>query len=99
MCCGSPSGGCVIRLCGSSAAFTWLRCENMPDTPKPTARPIRWWLDTLRRRAARMYEEKLGLSQPIAWRSSAEQLAAIKFFNAAFRAEESGLRQAHELAH
>jgi hypothetical protein len=35
---------------------------------------------------------------PIAWRSPAEQRAAIRFFNAAFRAEESGLRQAHELA-
>jgi hypothetical protein len=71
----------------------------MPDTPKPTARPIRWWLDTLRRRAERTAHERLDLSQPIAWRNDAERLAAIKFFNAAFRAEESGLRQAHELAH
>src|SRR5262245_7160008 len=71
----------------------------MPDTPKPTARPIRWWLDVLRRRAERMDQEHLDLSQPIAWQDEAERLAAIKFFNAAFRAEESGLRQAHELAH
>jgi rubrerythrin len=30
--------------------------------------------------------------------SDAERRAALKFFNAAFRAEESGIRQAHELA-
>jgi hypothetical protein len=32
------------------------------------------------------------------WSDDDERRAAIKFFNAAFRAEESGLRQAHELA-
>jgi hypothetical protein len=42
--------------------------------------------------------EKLDLSQPVAFASPEEQNAAIAFFNAAFRAEESGLRQAHELA-
>ncbi len=52
----------------------------------------------LRRRAARMYEEELDLSTPIAWESDEEQRAAIAFFNAAFRAEESGLTQAHALA-
>lgn len=45
-----------------------------------------------------MYEEKLDLSQPIEWADEEERQAAIAFFNAAFRAEESGLRQAHELA-
>lgn len=45
-----------------------------------------------------MYEEKLDLSRRIAWESDEERLAAIKFFNAALRAEESGLRQAHEIA-
>jgi hypothetical protein len=45
-----------------------------------------------------MAAERLDLSQPIAFASQAEQAAAIAFFNAAFRAEESGLRQAHELA-
>ncbi len=45
-----------------------------------------------------MHEEKLDLSTPIEWESAEEQQAAIAFFNAAFRAEESGLRQAHELA-
>jgi hypothetical protein len=45
-----------------------------------------------------MYEEGLDLTQPVAWESEEERQAAIKFFNAAFRAEESGLRQAHELA-
>jgi hypothetical protein len=45
-----------------------------------------------------MYSEKLDLSRPIAWTDAAERRAAIKFFNAAYRAEESGLTQAHELA-
>jgi hypothetical protein len=45
-----------------------------------------------------MAGEKLDLSQPIAFASGDERAAAIAFFNAAFRAEESGLRQAHELA-
>jgi hypothetical protein len=52
----------------------------------------------LERRAERMYEESLDLGTPIAWSSDEEHRAALKFFNAAFRAEESGLRQAHELA-
>src|SRR4051812_14217659 len=45
-----------------------------------------------------MAEEKLDLSVPIEWESPEEKTAAIAFFNAAFRAEESGLRQAHEIA-
>lgn len=45
-----------------------------------------------------MEYEKLDLDTPIAWESEEEKNAAIAFFNAAFRAEESGLRQAHELA-
>jgi hypothetical protein len=45
-----------------------------------------------------MYEDKLDLSQPVSWASEEERNAAIAFFNAAFRAEESGLRQAHEIA-
>ncbi|AKT40310.1 ferritin-like domain-containing protein [Chondromyces crocatus] len=52
----------------------------------------------LRRRAERMYEEKLDLSTPIPWTSEEERSAAIAFFNAAYRAEESGLTQAHALA-
>jgi hypothetical protein len=45
-----------------------------------------------------MAREGLDLSVPISFSSPAEQAAAIAFFNAALRAEESGLRQAHELA-
>jgi hypothetical protein len=52
----------------------------------------------LRKRRSRMAEEKLDLSQPITFGSHEEQVAAVAFFNAAFRAEESGLRQAHVLA-
>jgi hypothetical protein len=45
-----------------------------------------------------MQEEALDLSTPMAFAGAGERRAALKFFNAAFRAEESGLRQAHELA-
>jgi len=61
-------------------------------------RPTSWWLAQLRKRRVRMLEERLDLSVPIAFASQEEQLAAVAFFNAALRAEESGLRQAHELA-
>jgi hypothetical protein len=61
-------------------------------------RPTAFWLGLLRKRRERMYEERLDLETPIVWESAEEQNAAIAFFNAAFRAEESGLRQAHELA-
>jgi hypothetical protein len=62
------------------------------------SRPTSWWLATLRRRRERMDGERLDLSRPPAFASAEEQRAAIAFFNAAYRAEESGLRQAHELA-
>ncbi len=65
---------------------------------KASARPTSWWLSMLRRRAERMYEEELDLSSPIVWASEEERAACIAFFNAAFRAEESGLMQAHKLA-
>jgi len=61
-------------------------------------RPTSFWLRLLRERRERMNDERLDLSTPIVWESAEEQAAAIAFFNAAFRAEESGLRQAHELA-
>jgi hypothetical protein len=61
-------------------------------------RPTSWWLSTLRRRRNRMGAETLDLSAPPTFASPEERTAAIAFFNAAFRAEESGLRQAHELA-
>jgi hypothetical protein len=63
-----------------------------------TTRPTAWWLLILRKRAERMHDEYLDLSAPLDFGSEAEKRAALKFFNAAFRAEESGLRQAHELA-
>lgn len=56
------------------------------------------WLRLLRKRRERMDAETLDLSTPIVWESEEERQAAIAFFNAAFRAEESGLRQAHEIA-
>jgi hypothetical protein len=61
-------------------------------------RPTSWWLAALRKRRARMAAERLDLSAPPRFSSPEERQAAIAFFNAAFRAEESGLRQAHELA-
>ena len=62
------------------------------------SRPTSWWLATLRRRRERMDGERLDLTRPPIFGSPEEQRAAIAFFNAAYRAEESGLRQAHELA-
>ena len=41
------------------------------------------------------YDEQV---PPLRFASDVERRAAVKFFNAAFRAEESGIRQAHELA-
>src|SRR5271155_1901504 len=61
-------------------------------------RPTEWWLTQLRRRRARMDAEVLDLSVPPAFSSVEEKDAAVAFFNAALRAEESGLRQAHSLA-
>jgi hypothetical protein len=70
----------------------------MNSTLSQTERSSTWWLGVLRRRAQKIKTEHVDLSQPIAWSSEDERLAAVRFFNAAFRAEESGLRQAHELA-
>lgn len=62
-------------------------------------RPTSWWLATLRKRAASMYEEPVSaLKTQVEFTSEAEQRACIAFFNAAYRAEESGLTQAHRLA-
>ncbi|HEX7604081.1 MAG TPA: ferritin-like domain-containing protein [Polyangiaceae bacterium] len=61
-------------------------------------RPTSFWLRLLTQRRERMYDEALDLSTPIEWECPEEKEAAIAFFNAAFRAEESGLRQAHEIA-
>ena len=61
-------------------------------------RPTAFWLRLLQKRRSRVYDEKLDLSVPFEWESPEEQAAAIRFFNAAFRAEESGLRQAHDIA-
>src|SRR5262245_36979238 len=72
--------------------------ERRPARRPATHRPTSWWLEKLRARAENMYGEHLDLSRPLEFASEAERDAAIRFFNAAFRAEESGLRQAHELA-
>lgn len=62
-------------------------------------RPTSWWLATLRKRAASMYEEPVSaLKTKVEFSSEAEKRACIAFFNAAYRAEESGLTQAHRLA-
>lgn len=69
----------------------------MTHVPRPgTPRPTSFWLRALERRARRTDDPDL--AEPISWSSAEEQRAAVKFFNAALRAEESGLRQAHELA-
>ena len=43
-----------------------------------------------------MYDEVLDGSVPIEFESDDERAACISFFNAAYRAEESGVRRAHE---
>lgn len=78
-----------------------LRMTSPRSTPPRETRahrPTSFWLRLLKQRRERMYDEALDLSTPIEWSSPEEQKAAIAFFNAAFRAEESGLRQAHEIA-
>jgi hypothetical protein len=45
-----------------------------------------------------MYDDHGSPPPPMTFDDEAERRAALKFFNAAFRAEESGIRQAHELA-
>src|SRR5690606_25151503 len=60
-------------------------------------RPTRWWRETLERRAERAHTD-LELGGPPPYESDPERAAAVKFFNAAYRAEQSGLAQAHELA-
>ncbi|MFI5180721.1 MAG: ferritin-like domain-containing protein [Thermoanaerobaculia bacterium] len=77
--------------------------ENASHSPgipvgKPVQRPTSWWLGILKRRAERMYDEKLDLSKPVEFSSDEERKACIAFFNAAYRAEESGLSGAHKLA-
>jgi hypothetical protein len=61
-------------------------------------RPTAWWLATLRRRAECRTDDVLHLGDPIDFPTDEERRAALKFFNAAYRAEESGLSQAHALA-
>ncbi len=68
------------------------------STSNSADRPSDWWLKTLQGRALRMQGEHLDLSLASSWASDEQRRAAFKFFNAALRAEESGLRQAHELA-
>jgi hypothetical protein len=61
-------------------------------------RPTSYWLATLKRRAATRSDDYLDLHSTVTFDSDDERRAALKFFNAAFRAEESGLAQAHALA-
>jgi len=67
------------------------------NRPAPTARPTAWWLSALKRRAERQHDD-YPAREPMHFDSEEQRHAALKFFNAAFRAEESGIRQAHELA-
>jgi hypothetical protein len=64
----------------------------------PSARDTAWWLAILHRRALKMAEEHAIPLETPSFADEDQRRAAIAFFNAALRAEESGLRQAHELA-
>lgn len=61
-------------------------------------RPGSWWLDTLEKRARTTHAERLDLGGPPPYGEPGTRKAALKFFNAAYRAEQSGLQQAHQLA-
>jgi hypothetical protein len=61
-------------------------------------RPTAWWLATLKRRAETRTDDVLHPGDAILFDTDEERRAALKFFNAAYRAEESGLSQAHALA-
>lgn len=61
-------------------------------------RPTAYWLATLKRRRTARSDDYLDLKAKVTFGSDDERRAAMKFFNAAFRAEESGLSQAHALA-
>lgn len=52
----------------------------------------------MQRRAQRLQQHDYEPLPPMSFGSDLERRAAVKFFNAAFRAEESGIRQAHDLA-
>ena len=75
-----------------------LRKRDRGRINAPITRPTSWWLSALRKRAQTMYHDDLDLSAPIEFATEAERRACIAFFNAAFRAEESGSSQAHALA-
>ncbi|HVU03315.1 MAG TPA: ferritin-like domain-containing protein [Polyangiaceae bacterium] len=62
-------------------------------------RPTAWWVGALERRLSnRDADEDRDLRLPVTFASDEEKRAALKFFNAAYRAEESGLAQAHVLS-
>jgi len=69
-----------------------MRGANRPP------RSTQFWLEALRRRRARIEGDAPFSSEPIHFDSELEREAAVRFFNAALRAEESGLTQAHALA-
>jgi hypothetical protein len=90
----SPSSAPLVE----SQSQSQSQSRGARSTTCAAERPTSWWLSMLRKRAERMGDEKLDLSVPITFASEEERKAAIAFFNAAFRAEESGLGQAHALA-
>lgn len=61
-------------------------------------RPTRWWKETLERRARHQQSDGLVMAGPPPYLDEPQRSAAIKFFNAAYRAEQSGIHQAHQLA-
>lgn len=90
----------IDTLAASSARSITMSLLMKPNVRigVPVQRPTSWWLATLKKRAERMYAEKLDTSRPVEFESDEERTACIKFFNAAYRAEESGKAGAHRLA-
>lgn len=61
-------------------------------------RPGSWWLQALRKRATSRRGGSWDGGPPPHFETEAQRRAAIKYFNAAFRAEQSGAGQAEQLA-
>jgi rubrerythrin len=64
----------------------------------PRPKTTRFWLDSLVRRRPRIDNHAPYAHEPLTFASDAERASAIRFFNAAIRAEESGFQKAYELA-
>ena len=64
----------------------------------PVQRPTSWWLEMLKRRAERMYDEKLDLSKPVEFSSDEERTGLHRLLQRGVPGRGVGPRGAHKLA-